>query len=338
MSDDNERSRSRERTTDSDYGMSGIGLSSSPTAPTSSGFHFPRFKPGTSDSSKYRVSTSSGTSNSGSSWSFFRSAGQTAPRHKHSDSFSSIREVAEPLLSPLPNSGADTPLVASGSGVTTPLAMPGVDEEVQRRLRGLRRTASRRDVQLSASLTISETGSSSGSPGSYSSGPSKRNPRKGSTSSEKRNAEGLVAMATKSDNTRKSSKVIVAGRNALKILSVTQPDSDDDNFSHDIVDESGASRTSRLRQSSTSRSTSVKLEEDVDLQSGLLYTSGKNTKGALINDVGWGYDREFVLTWLYKLAALRCRHTGLRHGQQDHDGQLQRHSRAVRCRKDRKQA
>lgn len=37
---------------------------------------------------------------------------------------------------------------------------------------------------------------------------------------------------------------------------------------------------------------SVLAEEETDLQGGMLYSGAKNSKAALINDVGWGYDCE----------------------------------------------
>lgn len=36
----------------------------------------------------------------------------------------------------------------------------------------------------------------------------------------------------------------------------------------------------------------MQIEEEVDLQGGMLYSGPKNSKAALINDVGWGYDCE----------------------------------------------
>lgn len=42
----------------------------------------------------------------------------------------------------------------------------------------------------------------------------------------------------------------------------------------------------------------VKIEEEIDLHSGLLHTGGKHSKTALINDVSWGYDRELPITFV----------------------------------------
>lgn len=174
-----------------------------------------------------RTGISSGTSNSNSStWSFFRSSSsaQLAPRaHMHMpDPFSAISEKAEPLLSPIAGrSGVSTPMAYDGN--VTPVIQPsGLNEELRRRIAGLRTEGSSRSrtrINYSCSFVLSEgnTGQPGTPTGSFMS--AKRRGRKGSMSGfsspdnqPRRRAEGLVAMAARSTNTSESSKVVVAGR------------------------------------------------------------------------------------------------------------------------------
>lgn len=175
-----------------------------------------------------KTGVSSGTSNSNSStWSFFRSSSSAnlAGRGQHSDSFSSVRERAEPMLSPITGtSGVTTPLVYD-TGHTTPVGVPSaLNDELRRRIAVLRdegRVASRSYHSYSSSFVISEGSSShsSSSGGSFLSA-AKRKSRKASISGSNeaanppiRKAEGLVAMAEREANTAESVKVVVAGRN-----------------------------------------------------------------------------------------------------------------------------
>lgn len=79
----------------------------------------------------------------------------------------------------------------------------------------------------------------------------------------------------------------------LKILSITQSQSNSDSgdeghgggsgWSADYSGGSSNGNGQNLRSS-------VNIEEEMDLQSGTLYSGPKGSKAGLINDVGWGYD------------------------------------------------
>lgn len=252
-----------------------------------------------------RPGTSSGASGaSGSSWNFFRSSShnQNQPKHRHTDSFSSIRESpTEYLESPSANSsGAVTPIHATRSGLTTPIAMSGtgLNEAVSKRLRGAR-LDEQTDIIRSASYTIMETVSTSASLdlGATS---ARRKGRKATASpaipqSTSRKADNLVAIAAKSDNTHHSSRLAVAGRSLAKILHIKQgEDSGRREFAYDIVEETGfrVSLGNNKQQEVAAQDTYVTVEETLDLHTSLLNSGFKGAKAMLINDIGWGYDCE----------------------------------------------
>lgn len=177
-----------------------------------------------------KTGISSGTSNSNSStWSFFRSSSsaQLAPRtqiSQISDPFSTISEKAESMLSPVAGrSGLSTPLGYDGGSVTPMIQPSGLNEELRKRIAGLRNEGRRgiaADVNYTCNYVLSEGSASQNHTPSGSYMSAKRRGRKGSVSGfsppdnqPKRRAEGLVAMAARSTNTRESSKVVVAGRN-----------------------------------------------------------------------------------------------------------------------------
>lgn len=80
----------------------------------------------------------------------------------------------------------------------------------------------------------------------------------------------------------------------MKILSISKPLSGSDSGEDSYAGGSGWSADQEGGTSGISGHARqpVQIEEEVDLQGGMLYSGPKNSKAALINDVGWGYDCE----------------------------------------------
>lgn len=116
----------------------------------------------------------------------------------------------------------------------------------------------------------------------------------------------------------------------LKILNVTRlhssSGSDDEKYGTSGPNDGNEGGSSGV--SSRPGRRSVQVEEELDLQGGAPYSGVKNSKTALINDVGWGYDCKHLA---FIDVVLECDSKTLcRYSRQDHDRQLKRNSRPIR--------